>query len=242
MNAVGTPVSRPGTTTLGDVWGNVTITSSGVTLKDTVVAGNLYVTAGVELGDVVLENVKVLGEIVVSGGGVSEAGEDSVILRNVDAPKLVVDNIKNQQVSLRVEGDGLIQQASVRTDAFLADNTPAGHGIGEIELNGENGLELKLAGNIKNVVNRTPESALSISSGRVDTITVDEKAVDSTLEISSRRGGRSCQSGCGDHSHWGRRHRRSGGERTGEQCVHAARSDRDPAGGYGQHRRRKHGQ
>ena len=92
--------------------------------------GNLYVTAGVELGDVVLENVKVLGEIVVSGGGVSEAGEDSVILRNVDAPKLVVDNIKNQQVSLRVEGDGLIQQASVRTDAFLADNTPAGHGIG----------------------------------------------------------------------------------------------------------------
>ena len=185
LNAVGTPVSRPGTTTLGDVWGNVTITSSGVTLKDTVVAGNLYVTAGVELGDVVLENVKVLGEIVVSGGGVSEAGEDSVILRNVDAPKLVVDNIKNQQVSLRVEGDGLIQQASVRTDAFLADNTPAGHGIGEIELNGENGLELKLAGNIKNVVNRTPESALSISSGRVDNITVDEKAVDSTLEISS---------------------------------------------------------
>lgn len=185
LNAVGTPVSRPGTTTLGDVWGNVTITSSGVTLKDTVVAGNLYVTAGVELGDVVLENVKVLGEIVVSGGGVSEAGEDSVILRNVDAPKLVVDNIKNQQVSLRVEGDVLIQQASVRTDAFLADNTPAGHGIGEIELNGENGLELKLAGNIKNVVNRTPESALSISSGRVDTITVDEKAVDSTLEISS---------------------------------------------------------
>ncbi|WP_050625256.1 S-layer homology domain-containing protein [Clostridium phoceensis] len=185
LNAVGTPVSRPGTTTLGDVWGNVTITSSGVTLKDTVVAGNLYVTAGVELGDVVLENVKVLGEIVVSGGGVSEAGEDSVILRNVDAPKLVVDNIKNQQVSLRVEGDGLIQQASVRTDAFLADNTPAGHGIEEIELNGENGLELKLAGNIKNVVNRTPESALSISSGRVDTITVDEKAVDSTLEISS---------------------------------------------------------
>ena len=54
LNAVGTPVSRPGTTTLGDVWGNVTITSSGVTLKDTVVAGNLYVTAGVELGDVVL--------------------------------------------------------------------------------------------------------------------------------------------------------------------------------------------
>ena len=29
LNAVGTPVSRPGTTTLGDVWGNVTITSSG---------------------------------------------------------------------------------------------------------------------------------------------------------------------------------------------------------------------
>ncbi len=185
LNAVGTPVSRPGTTTLGDVWGNVTITSSGVTLKDTVVAGNLYVTAGVELGDVVLENVKVLGEIVVSGGGVSEAGEDSVILRNVDAPQ--AGGGQHQKPAGLPPGGGRWPDPAGqrRTDAFLADNTPAGHGIGEIELNGENGLELKLAGNIKNVVNRTPESALSISSGRVDTITVDEKAVDSTLEISS---------------------------------------------------------
>ena len=109
LNAIGTTVSQPGTTTLGSVWGNVTITASGVTLRDTVIAGNLYVTAGVELGDVVLENVRVLGEIVISGGGVSEAGDDSIVLRNVDAPMLIVDSLTNQQVSLRVEGDGVIQ-------------------------------------------------------------------------------------------------------------------------------------
>ena len=123
---------------------------------DTVIAGNLYITSGVDLGDVQLENVTVLGEIVVSGGGVSEGGDDSVILRNVDAPKLIVDNIKNQQVSLRVEGDGVIGTTSVRTDSFIADNTPAGYGLSRIELDGEEESSLKLAGNVKEVVNLTP--------------------------------------------------------------------------------------
>ena len=39
----------------------MTITSSGVTLRDTVVGGNLYITGGVDLGEITLENVTVLG-------------------------------------------------------------------------------------------------------------------------------------------------------------------------------------
>lgn len=48
-----------------------------------------------DLGEITLENVTVLGEIVISGGGVSEGGDDSIVLRNVNAPKLIVDNIPN---------------------------------------------------------------------------------------------------------------------------------------------------
>ena len=185
LNAVGTPIQEPGVQSLGNVWGNVTITTSGVTLRDTVVGGNLYITAGVGLGDVILENVTVLGEIVVSGGGVSERGDDSVVLRNVNAPTLVVDNIRNQHVSLRVEGDGVIDNASIRTDAYLVDNTPSNAGVLRMELNGEEGLSLTLGGNIKEVINKTPESTLSLSSGQASVITVDEVATGSVLEIAS---------------------------------------------------------
>lgn len=183
VRAIGTPVQTAGVHSLGNVYGNVTITTSGVTLRNTVIAGNLYVTAGVELGNVLLENVTVLGEIVVSGGGVSESGQDSVVLRNVTSPKLVLDNIKNSEVSVRIEGDGKIDVASVRTNAFLEDNTPTGSGALRIELDGEAGTALELAGNIKDVVNLTSKSYLSLGAGQAQSITVDETATGSTLNI-----------------------------------------------------------
>ena len=184
-NAIGTPLQEAGDYTLGNTYGNVVITESGVTLRDTTIAGNLYISAGVDLGNVRLENVTVLGEIVVSGGGVSEGGDDSIILRNVNAPKLIVDNIKNQQVSLRVEGDGVITTTSVRTDSYIADNTPSGCGLSRIELDGEEDSSLKLAGNVKEVVNLTPNSYIGVAAGQVETVTVDEKATGSVLDIAA---------------------------------------------------------
>ena len=183
VRAIGTPVQTSGVHSLGNVYGNVTINTSGVTLSNTVVAGNLYITAGVAEGNVILENVTVLGEIVVSGGGVSESGEDSVVLRNVNSPKLVLDNVKNTEVSVRLEGDGVINVASVRTNAFLEDNTPADCGALRIELDGEDGRSLELAGNIKDVINLTPKSYLSLGAGQAQSITVDETATGTTLNI-----------------------------------------------------------
>ena len=185
VNALGTPIQEPGEYNLGTVWGNVTITSSQVTLRNTVIGGNLYITEGVDLGHVTLENVTVLGEIVVSGGGASEGGEDSIILRNVTAPTLLVDNIDNHLLSLKVEGDSKVDQAYIRTDTFLADNTADQYGVSKINLDGEEELSLTLAGNIKDVINTSPKTSVSLASGKAHSITVDEKAVDSTLEIAS---------------------------------------------------------
>ena len=78
VRALGTLVSEPGERIAGGVYGNLTINSPDVKLKDTVVTGNLYLTGGVGLGGVKLENVKVLGRIIVAGGGESEGGEASI--------------------------------------------------------------------------------------------------------------------------------------------------------------------
>lgn len=185
VNAVGTPVSKAEEYQLGSVYGNVLITASGATLKNTTIAGNLYVTAGVDLGNVLLENVTVLGEIVLSGGGVSEGGDDSLVLRNVNGSKIIVDNLKNQQVSLRVEGDGTVDVTSVRTDTYIVDRTASGYGLKEIQMDGEDGRVLKLSGNVKKVVNYTPKAYIGVESGQVETITIDEKATGSTLHIAA---------------------------------------------------------
>lgn len=185
VNALGTPLQKAGDYTLGNVWGNVTITDSNITLRNTVIGGNLYITDGVDLGHVTLENVTVLGDIVVSGGGVSESGEDSIIFRNVSASRMIVDNTSNHFLSLKVEGNGLIDEACVRTNAYLNDSCADGKGIAKISLDGEDGLSLLLSGNIKEVINYSPKSKLSLANGQADTITVDEKAVGSTLDIAA---------------------------------------------------------
>ena len=183
VNAIGTPVQTPGEHTLGGVYGNLTITSSGVTLRDTTVTGNLYISDGVDMGSVTLENVTVLGQIIVSGGGSSESGRESILLRNVSAQELIVDNIRGNQISLGVHGDGVIQKATIRTDAFVHDNTPDGAGLLNVTLDGKSETALSLAGNMKKVVNKTPGSRLSLGSGSAESITVDEKAVGSTLDL-----------------------------------------------------------
>lgn len=52
VNALGTPLMEAGDYTLGSVWGNVTISQSGTTLRNTVIGGDLCITEGVDLGQV----------------------------------------------------------------------------------------------------------------------------------------------------------------------------------------------
>lgn len=186
VNAIGNPIQEAGTYSLGSTWGNVTITASGVTLRDTVIGGNLYISEGVDLGNVTLENVTVLGDIVVSGGGASEGGDDSIILRNVSAQRLVLDNMKNQLVSLRAEGDGRIPETLVRTNAYLIDRTGDSDGLARITLDGrEENLSLTLAGNIKEVISAAPKATVNLAAGQAQTITVDETSTGSKLNIAS---------------------------------------------------------
>ena len=47
----------------------------------------------------------VLGKIVICGAGESNDGSDSILLRNVTAPSLIVDSLANQYVTIRADGD-----------------------------------------------------------------------------------------------------------------------------------------
>ena len=179
---VGTPINEPGEYTLGDVFDNVTITSSNVTLRDTTISGDLYVSGGVGLGDVKLENVTVLGRIIVSGTGESEKGDASVLLRNVTAQEMLVDNMRDKTVTVRAEGLTEIGRTSVRTNAYLEDNTPDENGLRLITVDGS-GCRLDLAGRVKEVVAQAPMTTVQVAKGTVQRLTVDETATNSTVQI-----------------------------------------------------------
>lgn len=183
VTAIGTPVSTPGDFTLGSVYGNVTVSASGVTLRNTVIAGDLYLTGGVGLGYVTLENVTVLGRIVASGAGEANKGDSSLILRNVSAPSLVVDSISNQFVTVRSEGDTRIERTSVRTPSYLEDATGAGYGFAYIELDGEAGTALEVAGNVKEIMGLTPNASINVAKGAALVVTVDEAAAGTTVAV-----------------------------------------------------------
>lgn len=183
VRAIGTPIQTPGDHTLGNVYGNVTVNTAGVKLRDGVIAGNLYLTGGVDLGDVLLENITVLGEIIVSGGGESHSSQASITLRNVSADSMVVDSISDQFVTIRAEGNTDIPKTTVRTNAYVDDSSLPGFGLSFIDLDGEPGSLFQLAGNIKEVLNRTPQSDLQVVQGVANKITMDEYATDSTVKI-----------------------------------------------------------
>lgn len=183
VRALGKPIQEAGDYALGGIYTNVTITTSGVTLRDTVIAGNLYLTGGISLGDVLLENVTVLGKIVACGGGESQSGENSIVLRNVTADEMVVDSIANQLVTISADGDTAITNTNVRTHAYIEDLTTTGTGLRYITLEGEEGTSLTLAGGINEVTNLTPSSTLSIAQGFAAEVTVDEESVNSVLKV-----------------------------------------------------------
>ena len=191
---VGTPLQEAGDYSLGGVFGNVTVTSPGVTLRDTVISGDLYITGGVGQGNIKLENVTVLGRIIASGSGESEGGEASILLRNVTADELLVDNLQDNYVTVRADGVTDIGHTTVRTSAYIEDNTPDGMGLKYISLEGETypegeepedwePIQLDLAGRIEEVVNRTPNSQVRAAKGTVKKMTIDEAATDSTVII-----------------------------------------------------------
>lgn len=178
---IGSLINQPGTHAPGGVFGNLTINCTNVTLKDTIITGDLYISGGVSLGDVVLENVQVRGRIVVAGGGSSELGKNSVLLRGVDTKQLVVDAPTGQYISVRTEGRTHIDEGSFRSDSFLEDGCRDGYGILNVSLEGDSGDSFTLAGNLEKVINRTPNSTLILGDADASSVTVDEKAINSKL-------------------------------------------------------------
>lgn len=182
VRVIGTPIQSAGTYS-NSVSGNLMVSTSGVTLENMTVTGDLYITPGVGLGYVTLNNVTVYGQIIASGAGESNKGDASIILKNCTAPEMIVDSPTNQYVTIRTVGNTDIDRVYIRTNTYLEGKSTGRHGFDYVEVDGEEGTQLDLAGNMHEVVTMSPKSTINVGSGTVEKLTVDENAVDSKVTI-----------------------------------------------------------
>ncbi|MFC9706539.1 S-layer homology domain-containing protein [Paenibacillus sp. NPDC056933] len=119
-------LKSPGTYTLGNVTGNVTISSQGVILKNTKINGNLKVLQSVGDGDVTLDNVVVTGTTEIQGGGPNSIHAVNSILATV------IVNKADGSIRLVLEGGSDVQQLEIKSGAIV-ENSSTGS-IGPIEI------------------------------------------------------------------------------------------------------------
>ena len=181
-DALGTIISQPGTRSLGYHKGNVTITSSDVTLKNTVIQGDLYITEGVGLGHTYLENVTVLGEVIISGTGESYAGKSSVTFDDSIIDKLVVTGANNSK-SIKIEGSTVVNSTKISSNTYLEEYSNRDGGFKDIVLDGPENTELHLSGVFDNVVVKGEKNKLFLDSGTIRNLIVDEEAINSEVHL-----------------------------------------------------------
>lgn len=181
--AVGHLIDTPSTQTLGYVRGNVTIASTDVILKDSVIDGDLFVSAGVGSGTITLEGVVVMGEVVISGTGYSHAGQSSVQLVDSAISKLTIAGVEGSTKTVATYGETIIDTVVVKTSAFLEEATYKSNGFREIILDGAPGTTLNLAGIFDDVWVVGEENNLNLNDGMIDTLIIDEEAVGSVVNV-----------------------------------------------------------
>lgn len=180
---IGTPVNQSGRRTLGMVRGNVMISAPDVELYDTTINGDLYITAGVDLGFVKLNNVRVTGQIIAAGAGVSNRDGNSITLHNTSVAEMIIDSPNNVAISVRAEGDTNVGKAFVRTSAYLEDSCYNGNGFQMVEIDGEEGIRVDFTGNFKDVLLKTARGMVALGSGSIKKLAVDEKAFGAMVNI-----------------------------------------------------------
>ncbi|ASA25822.1 S-layer homology domain-containing protein [Paenibacillus donghaensis] len=157
-----------------DVVGNVVVNTSGATLKNMKITGDLYVAQGVGEGEVTLDNVKITGNVHVQGGG-----ENSILFNNVDVKGALIVNKYNGKVRVLATGSTSVSITLLESGAMLVTKELTGGGFETVEISADvlAGQEVKLDGNFNKVVNKSAQVKIT------GTGTIKELVADVTTHI-----------------------------------------------------------
>ncbi|TKH42078.1 hypothetical protein C1I60_22540 [Paenibacillus terrae] len=158
--------------------GNVVINTTGVTLQNTEIAGDLIIGKAVGDGDVFLKNVKVHGQTYVYGGG-----EHSVHLNNSVLVSIIVNKVDGT-VRLVAEGATSISEIKIKTGAAL--DVSQGASVDRVTLTNELPAKsnVSLTGYFHTVNVEAFAINVNIPNGQIDTLNVADNATGTTIDTS----------------------------------------------------------
>ncbi|WP_346834522.1 S-layer homology domain-containing protein [Paenibacillus polymyxa] len=156
--------------------GNVIINTTGVTLQNTEIAGDLIIGKAVGNGDVFLKNVKVHGQTYVYGGG-----EHSVHLNNSVLVSIIVNKVDGT-VRLVAEGATSISEVKIKTGAAL--DVSQGASVDRVTLTNELPAKsnVSLTGYFHTVNVEAFAINVNIPNGQIDTLNVADNATGTTID------------------------------------------------------------
>ncbi|WP_246359220.1 S-layer homology domain-containing protein [Paenibacillus phytorum] len=157
--------------------GNVVISAPGVTLKNTIIEGDLLLAESIGEGDVFLKNVTVKGATTVNGGGSHSIHfEDSMLLT-------VIVNKVDGSIRIVAEGSTSVQQITLQSSALLeARGTGT---IADVILSSllPSSAEVSLAGQFNTLSVQATSIRVNLSEGSIQQLTVAQGAANSTLQV-----------------------------------------------------------
>ncbi|MDQ8737086.1 LamG-like jellyroll fold domain-containing protein [Paenibacillus sp. LHD-38] len=163
---------------------NVIINKTNITLKDTEIEGNLYLTEGIGEGDVILENVTVKGIIRVQGGG-----QNSIKVNDSDIAKIFVDK-KNGKLRILTQGTTTVGQVFVLSGVKLEEEAAStGTGFSKVIVDkaADTNATIVLSGDFEQVeVAALSFPTIQVLKGIISKMVLEHKAslhVDEAAEI-----------------------------------------------------------
>nr|WP_286672322.1 DUF4838 domain-containing protein [Cohnella hashimotonis] len=112
-----------------DVEGNLVVNTDGSSLKNIVVSGDLYITQGVEEGEVLLDGVTVKGSTYVLGGG-----KNSVIVRDSNLTGTLIVDKWDSQIRIVAEGTTVVHDVQMRSGGILKEENLQGIGFVKVSI------------------------------------------------------------------------------------------------------------
>ncbi|TDG00236.1 S-layer homology domain-containing protein [Paenibacillus piri] len=152
------------------IGGDVIISGSGVTLRNTVVEGRLTIAESVGAGEVHLQGVTVKGELSILGGG-----ENSVYLTDSQAAAVTV-NKSDGKVRVVAAGSSSIARTTLDSGAILEEADLAGSGFEAVYLADTipGGAIVQMSGSFSHVQAEAGDIRLELLEGRIDTLEIGE--------------------------------------------------------------------
>ncbi len=180
----------------GERYHNVSIEADGVTLRDAIVYNRLTITRDVEDGEVILDDVRVRGDVYIYGGG-----ENSVIFRNCDIQGDIISykdtddsRYGDEPVALEFEDDTDVDgDIKVRGDTIIRaeSDIKLGNVIVDRELNEDlivdakiNTLKLVADCDVK-ITGRSRIDKVDINSNRDITLRMESGSYIDTIDSNS---------------------------------------------------------